>query len=113
MRKTEFIIIIIYRVRTTANVAAMCAIVTIMIDRAVHIPVAVDMRTLLDSSSTSSDWVYYQKALIVRSVDRSEFYPKRFVAGSIPGSGRCKVRGVFNRGEIPRFLTEKMSIKIP
>ena len=53
MRKTEFIIIIIYRVRTIANVAAMCAIVTIMIDRAVHISVAIDMRTLLDSSSSN------------------------------------------------------------
>ena len=30
-KQSEFIVIIIYHVRTTANVAAMCAIVTIMI----------------------------------------------------------------------------------
>ena len=30
-KRSEFIIIIIYQVRTTANVAAICAIVTIMI----------------------------------------------------------------------------------
>ena len=30
-KRSEFIIIIIYHVRTTANVAVMCAIVTIMI----------------------------------------------------------------------------------
>ena len=54
-KRSEFIIIIIYHVRTTANVAAMCAIVTIMIyDRAVHISVAVDMRTLLDRNNFSS-----------------------------------------------------------
>ena len=45
-----------YDVRTTANFAAMCAIVTIMIgiDRAVHISVAVDMRTLLYRKNFSS-----------------------------------------------------------
>ena len=41
--------IIIYHVRTTANVAAMFAIVSI-----VSISVAVDMRTLLDRKNFSS-----------------------------------------------------------
>ena len=72
--QVELIIIIIYHVRTTANVAAVCN--CYYYDRAVHISVAVDMRTLLDrktfSSITngqvaarSSDWAYYQKALII------------------------------------------------
>ena len=56
-KRSEFIISIIYHVRTTANVAAMCAFVTTYYyDRAVglYISVAVVMRTLLDRKNFSS-----------------------------------------------------------
>ena len=53
-KRSEFIIRIIYHVRTTANVAAMCSIVTIMIAQYLHVLVAVDMRTLLDRNNFSS-----------------------------------------------------------
>ena len=52
-KRSEFIIIIIYHVRTTANVAAMCA-ECYYYDRAVHISVAAGMRTLLDRKTFSS-----------------------------------------------------------
>ena len=52
-KRSEFIIIIIYHVRTTANVAAM-TVNCYYYDRAVHISVAVDMRTLLDRKNFSS-----------------------------------------------------------
>ena len=43
-----------YHVRTTANVAAMCATVTIMIVQYIIISVDVDMRTLLERKNSSS-----------------------------------------------------------
>ena len=52
-KRSEFVIIIVYHVRTTANIAAMCAKVT-NYDCAAHISVAVDMRTLLDRKNFSS-----------------------------------------------------------
>ena len=52
-KRYEFIIFIIYHIRTTANGAAMCALVTIMIAH-LHISVAVYMRTLLDRNTFSS-----------------------------------------------------------
>ena len=53
-KRSEFIIIIIYFVRTTANVTAMFAIVTIIIAQYIILSVAVDMRTLLDRNNFSS-----------------------------------------------------------
>ena len=54
-KRSEFIIIIIYQVRTIANVAAMCALCNCYYyDCAVHISVAVDMRTLLDRNNFGS-----------------------------------------------------------
>ena len=37
----------------------------------------------------------------------SEFHVERYVAGSIPASGRRKVWAVFIEGEIQRFITIK------